>query len=146
MRKSIVMIFSFAAFVFAADRAAAMHDIAYISQTDLKKKCSDEGGTFNSSSDGGYSCGKKCSSPDGYCVVGCGPNSDGQIKCRGSDPARRLPPHQRFWTVEQILNNGIGATRPPAGGPLESSPGGTPQGPSAPGVTKPTTPPAGKLY
>jgi hypothetical protein len=146
MRKSIVVVLSVAMLVFAADRAAALHDIAYISQTDLKKKCDDNGGTFNSSSDGGYSCGKKCSGPGGYCVVGCGPNSEGQIKCNGSDPARRLPSNKRFWTVEEILNNGIGTAGPPPAGPLESSPGGSPQGPSAPGMTKPTTPPGGKLY
>src|SRR5262245_29964224 len=146
MRKSIVIVLSFAALAFTADRAAAMHDIAYISQTDLKTKCGENGGTFNSSSDGGYSCQKKCSNSSGNCYVGCGPNSTGQIGCRGSDPERRMPPKQKFWTVDQILNNGIGTAGPPPVGPLESSPSGSPQGPSAPGATKPATPPAGKLY
>jgi len=147
MRTSVLFVLSFAACVFAADRAAAMKDIAYISQTDLKKKCSDNGGTFNSSSDGGYSCGKKCSNAGGYCVVGCGPNKDGQIKCNGTDPERTRPPKQKYWTVEQILNNGMGvAGSPPGPGPLDSTPGGSPQSPSGVGTPRPTAPPGGKLY
>src|SRR5262245_42695388 len=108
MRKTLMLILSVATLVFVADGASALEPKPYVSQTDLKQKCSDNGGDWNTSSDGGYSCGKKCSNAGGYCVYGCGPNKDGQIKCNGSSPERRLPPGQRFWTIDQVLTNGMG--------------------------------------
>ena len=147
MRKFLAIIFGLAAFPLAVEKAAAMDSMPYVSQTDLKKKCGDNGGTFNSSSDGGYSCGKKCSNSGGYCVYGCGPNKDGQIECRGTSPERRLPQNQKWWTAEQVLTNGMGiAGGPPSPGPLGTGPGATPGSPSGVGTPRPTAPPAGKLY
>lgn len=136
MRRILILGFALAAFPLAAH--AATVQLGAHSEGEVQGACKKVGGTFWSSSSG-YGCSKNnCDGKGGTCDVICH-----EGKCVGVTPIQ----HTGQLTLPQVLTLSPGARRvPPGPGMLETSPGASPQGPSAPGATKPSAPPPGRLY
>lgn len=138
MRRSVVFIIALATLLFVAEQASArLVAMSWISESDLKTKCAENGGTFSSSSDG-YNCSKKCAGND-QCTVGC---SKGQEKntCNGSVPGRPAPAGSRpggKLAVNEVLNFSAAPPQKQPKGNIEGVPPAGNQEKSPPG--KPST-------
>jgi hypothetical protein len=129
--------------------AAKLVKVGWVSESDLKTKCAENGGTFSSGATG-YNCSKKCGDND-TCVYGCSKDKE-HNECNGSVPFVKTPTK---ITVEGVLNAGVkpkgqreagpralqpgllGQTGPL---PAAQSPASTGNAPAAPAA------PAGRLY
>jgi hypothetical protein len=136
MRKFLIISLALAALPIAA-HAKEVKIAGTHSETEIQSACKQADGHFESGGSS-YSCTKyNCDGKGGNCSVNCQKG-----KCTGTTPLQ----HVGQLTLTQALTLSPGTRGgPPPAGPLESGPGGTPQGPSSPGATRPAPQP-GKLY
>lgn len=142
MRKCFMFVIAAAAIATLAGPASAepSRPIGKHEPEAVMKACAEVGGTPILDRGITYGCQKdNCDGKGGTCNVECY-NSTGE--CIGTCPT--CGQALRRYDLIKILK--ASPAGPPGTGLLESTPGGSPSGPSGPGTSKPTTPPAGKLY
>lgn len=145
MRKSFAFTMAVATIgLFASGSWAATIDLGAHSASEIKSACDKAGGSFAIQPGGSnFTCGKSnCDGKGGTCGVTC---TKGGQECTGETPEHVVLPHDKRNLLGILTVAPPKSAGSPGGGLLDTTPGGSPQGPSGMGTPKPAAPPPVRL-